>query len=37
MKKLPQSAHRLYERERKGTLALPAININDSVTKSKFG
>lgn len=28
--------HRLYERERKGTLALPAININDSVTKSKF-
>jgi len=28
--------HRLYEREVKGTLALPAININDSVTKSKF-
>lgn len=28
--------HRLYEREKKGTLALPAININDSVTKSKF-
>jgi len=28
--------HRLYEREIKGTLALPAININDSVTKSKF-
>jgi adenosylhomocysteinase len=28
--------HRLYERMRKGTLALPAININDSVTKSKF-
>ena len=28
--------HRLYEREQKGTLALPAININDSVTKSKF-
>lgn len=28
--------HRLIERERKGTLALPAININDSVTKSKF-
>ncbi len=27
---------RLIERERKGTLALPAININDSVTKSKF-
>lgn len=28
--------HRLYERERKGTLVLPAINVNDSVTKSKF-
>ena len=28
--------HRLYEREVAGTLALPAININDSVTKSKF-
>ncbi|MEL6925013.1 MAG: adenosylhomocysteinase, partial [Bacteroidota bacterium] len=28
--------HRLYERERNGTLVLPAININDSVTKSKF-
>ena len=28
--------HRLYERMRKGTLQLPAININDSVTKSKF-
>ncbi len=28
--------HRLYERERKGTLPLPAINVNDSVTKSKF-
>jgi adenosylhomocysteinase len=27
---------RLMERERKGTLAMPAININDSVTKSKF-
>jgi adenosylhomocysteinase len=27
---------RLYERERNGTLHLPAININDSVTKSKF-
>ena len=27
---------RLIERERKGTLALPAINVNDSVTKSKF-
>ena len=28
--------HRLYERMAKGTLPLPAININDSVTKSKF-
>jgi len=28
--------HRLYERERNGTLVLPAINVNDSVTKSKF-
>ncbi|HRE96204.1 MAG TPA: adenosylhomocysteinase, partial [Flavobacteriales bacterium] len=28
--------HRLYERMRKGTLPMPAININDSVTKSKF-
>ncbi len=28
--------HRLYERQVNGTLALPAININDSVTKSKF-
>ncbi|MBX7095552.1 MAG: adenosylhomocysteinase [Flavobacteriales bacterium] len=28
--------HRLYERVRKGTLPIPAININDSVTKSKF-
>jgi len=28
--------HRLYEREKKGTLAVPAINVNDSVTKSKF-
>ena len=28
--------HRLYERMSKGTLTLPAININDSVTKSKF-
>lgn len=28
--------HRLYERQINGTLALPAININDSVTKSKF-
>jgi adenosylhomocysteinase len=28
--------HRLYERVKKGTLPVPAININDSVTKSKF-
>lgn len=28
--------HRLYERMKNGTLTLPAININDSVTKSKF-
>jgi adenosylhomocysteinase len=28
--------HRLYDRVEKGTLTLPAININDSVTKSKF-
>jgi adenosylhomocysteinase len=28
--------HRLYERMKKGTLLIPAININDSVTKSKF-
>jgi adenosylhomocysteinase len=28
--------HRLHERVKKGTLPLPAININDSVTKSKF-
>ena len=28
--------HRLYERMEKGTLPLPSININDSVTKSKF-
>jgi adenosylhomocysteinase len=28
--------HRLYERMKAGTLPLPAININDSVTKSKF-
>lgn len=28
--------HRLLEREKKGTLTMPAININDSVTKSKF-
>jgi len=28
--------HRLYERMEKGTLPLPCINVNDSVTKSKF-
>ena len=28
--------HRLYERMAKGTLPMPAINVNDSVTKSKF-
>ncbi len=28
--------HRLYEMERKGKLLCPAINVNDSVTKSKF-
>ncbi len=28
--------HRLYEFERNGTLLFPAINVNDSVTKSKF-
>ena len=28
--------HRLYERMKAGTLHLPAINVNDSVTKSKF-
>ncbi len=28
--------HRLYEMERDGTLKVPAINVNDSVTKSKF-
>ncbi|MCS6988110.1 MAG: adenosylhomocysteinase [Chloroherpetonaceae bacterium] len=28
--------HRLYERARNGKLPLPAINVNDSVTKSKF-
>ncbi len=28
--------HRLYEMERDGTLLFPAINVNDSVTKSKF-
>ncbi len=28
--------HRLYERVTKGTLPMPAINVNDSVTKSKF-
>ena len=28
--------HRLYERYKNGTLVMPAINVNDSVTKSKF-
>jgi adenosylhomocysteinase len=28
--------HRLYERMKKGTLPIPAFNVNDSVTKSKF-
>ncbi len=28
--------HRLYERQQAGTLLVPAINVNDSVTKSKF-
>ena len=28
--------HRLYDREKNGILPLPAINVNDSVTKSKF-
>lgn len=28
--------HRLYERMKNGTLVIPAINVNDSVTKSKF-
>ena len=28
--------HRLYEMEKSGTLLFPAINVNDSVTKSKF-
>ena len=28
--------HRLYQMEKEGTLLFPAINVNDSVTKSKF-
>ena len=28
--------HRLYERKKNGTLVMPAFNVNDSVTKSKF-
>ncbi len=28
--------HRLYQMEKDGTLLFPAINVNDSVTKSKF-
>src|ERR671935_124682 len=32
----PPGVHRLYEMQVKGTLQFPAINVNDSVTKSKF-
>src|ERR1700712_3376083 len=32
----PTGVHRLYERMEKGTLPVPAFNVNDSVTKSKF-
>ena len=32
----PTGVHRLYEMMRDGTLLFPAINVNDSVTKSKF-
>src|SRR4051812_24282666 len=32
----PPGAHRLYEMARAGTLLFPCINVNDSVTKSKF-
>ena len=28
--------HRLYKRQQEGTLLIPAVNVNDSVTKSKF-
>src|SRR6201991_4406702 len=34
--KTTTGVHRLHERSAKGTLLIPAININDSVTKSKF-
>ena len=30
------SVHRLYEMQQAGSLLFPAINVNDSVTKSKF-
>jgi adenosylhomocysteinase len=32
----PTGVHRLYEMQQAGTLLFPAINVNDSVTKSKF-
>ena len=32
----PTGVHRLYDRMKNGTLPMPAINVNDSVTKSKF-
>src|ERR1700748_1718757 len=35
-KETTTGVHRLYERMAKGTLPLPCINVNDSVTKSKF-
>src|SRR3546814_4833045 len=35
-KETTTDVHRLYERMKNGTLHLPAINVNDSVTKSKF-
>ena len=34
--KRQRGVHRLHEREKNGTLVMPAINVNDSVTKSKF-
>ena len=36
LKRLPLGVYRLYERMKNGTLPMPAINVNDSVTKSKF-
>jgi adenosylhomocysteinase len=36
LKKPPPGVHRLYEMAKNGTLPFPAINVNDSVTKSKF-